>query len=91
MRIVQQSGSGLTDSIVLTSAPAAAQTISIGVGIPISSHGVVPYLPIFQPGPIELDVDVVPSSPLPAFTAPGLTGGVTATWVYEYRFTAVMR
>jgi len=90
VKIVQHSSGGLTDLVVLSSAPATVHTMSLALGTPISSHWTVTYLPVFGSGEVELDVDVVPASPLPAFTAPGLAGGITATWTYEYRFTGVM-
>ena len=46
------------------------------------------YYP-FSPGALDIIVDVVPASALPTFSVPGLTSGVTQTWMYEYRFTGL--
>lgn len=40
-------------------------------------------------GPLDIIVDVVPASVLAPIAAPGLTNGVSLTWMYEYRFTGL--
>lgn len=75
------------DGQLVCAALGSAQSVRYALYLPGQFGQNVLYYP--QGSDLEIIVDVVPASVAASLTVPGLTNGVSQTWIYEYRFTGL--